>query len=730
MNAPQNETALSGGSLRAAHRFSTPLVSILGPALGGAFLIPHPWLGALLWLGLFQNLRFAAFALFGTVLAEGILRLFQIRDNSAAEGNLKANALLSSVVAAWLTEFAGLAVEAQILVVASTVIATTVLATAMLRTLLRASLPPLVVSYCLVSVFLFAIFPHWTLSAMAAMQWWPVPETPQQWLVTYFRTLGALLFSPTLGIGMIIALAILLWSRLAFLAGTIGWIAGIVTAVQLNQQGVLFYWMPTAYNSFLAGAALGAVFFVPSRISLALAALGGASAALLAAGLQHLSPYTAFGYLPLASALTIWVALSALGSAESYLVRRNHSLHEPSESAWQQLDYWSRRSGGNGPFVIVPLCGRSRIAQGEDGTLSHAGPWRHALDFQPIAVAEPGPFDGLVMAPASGFVERVQDGIADNPIGICNYAQNWGNYVTIRLDQGGWALLAHLQQGSIRVVPGSRVEAGAFIARLGNSGRSPAPHVHLQCQTGGEPSAPTLPFRLANFLSAPDAEQPFLHWHSAGLPSQGTLVSPAPANPAAQALLASAAPGVAVWSIETEGQLPRQVLRRQGDTERVRITLDTAGQHLLRGERGGALVVQLAADAWRVAELQRDCQPLLWLLALAVPTVPYAAGPGMKWDDLTPLLSSRLPADLALFLAPYRSKPFVRSRCHCTAAPDGEGRGLAVVSETTSALPWLPSRLHCRLDRLCGPVYLQAEFPHGRITYTLISFEPGLPFDY
>lgn len=447
MNAPQNETALSGGSLRAAHRFSTPLVSILGPALGGAFLIPHPWLGALLWLGLFQNLRFAAFALFGTVLAEGILRLFQIRDNSAAEGNLKANALLSSVAAAWLTEFAGLAVEAQILVVASTVIATTVLATAMLRTLLRASLPPLVVSYCLVSVFLLAIFPHWTLSAMAAMQWWPVPETPQQWLVTYFRTLGALLFSPTLGIGMIIALAILLWSRLAFLAGTIGWIAGIVTAVQLNQQGVLFYWMPTAYNSFLAGAALGAVFFVPSRISLALAALGGASAALLAAGLQHLSPYTAFGYLPLASALTIWVALSALGSAESYLVRRNHSLHEPPENAWQQLDYWSRRSGGNGPFVIVPLCGRSRIAQGEDGTLSHAGPWRHALDFQPIAVAEPGPFDGLVMAPASGFVERVQDGIADNPIGICNYAQNWGNYVTIRLDQGGWALLAHLQQG-------------------------------------------------------------------------------------------------------------------------------------------------------------------------------------------------------------------------------------------------------------------------------------------
>ena len=112
----------------------------------------------------------------------------------------------------------------------------------------------------------------------------------------------------------------------------------------------------------------------------------------------------------------------------------------------------------------------------------------------------------------------------------------------IRLDQGGWALLAHLQQGSILVGPGARVEVGAFIARVGNSGRSPIPHVHLQCQPTADPSEPTMPFQLANFLSAPDISQPFQHWHSAAMPSQGSLVSPAPANPAVQLLLASAAP--------------------------------------------------------------------------------------------------------------------------------------------------------------------------------------------
>ncbi len=726
MDAPNLEGVPNDGSLRTAHRFSTPLVSILGPALGGAFLIPHPWIGALLWLGLFENLRFAAFALFGTVLAESILRLFQIRDHSAAEGNLKANALLSAVAAAWLTEHSGLAVEAQILVVACTVAATTILATATLRPLLKAGLPPLVVAYCMVSVFLFAIFPHWTLSAMATMQWWPVPETAQQWLITYFRTLGALLFSPTLGIGIIIALAILLWSRLAFLAGTVGWIAGIFTAVQLNQLGVVFYWMPAAYNFFLAGAALGAIFLIPSRISLPLAALGGAATALLAAGFQHLSPYTAIGYLPLASALTIWVALSAVGVTENFLVRRNRTMHLPPETAWQRLDYWSRRSG-TGPFLIVPLCGQSRITQGEDGLLSHVGPWRHALDFQPVSAFEPGTYDGMVMAPASGYIERIHDGVSDNPTGICNYADNWGNFVMIRLDQGGWALLAHLQQGSILVGPGARVEVGAFIARVGNSGRSPIPHVHLQCQPTADPSEPTMPFQLANFLSAPDISQPFQHWHSAAMPSQGSLVSPAPANPAVQLLLASAAPGIAVWSIEVEGTVPN-ILGHQGDTERVTVTLDAAGQHLLRGDRGGMMTVQLSPDAWRVGEVQRNCSALLWLLALAVPSIPYAATPGMKWDDLAPLLASRLRGSLPLFFAPYRSKPFVRVRCHCTAAPDGEGHGLAIVSETSGSLPWLPTRLQCRLDRLCGPVSLQADFPHGRITYTLVSFEPGLPF--
>lgn len=55
-----------------------------------------------------------------------------------------------------------------------------------------------------------------------------------------------------------------------------------------------------------------------------------------------------------------------------------------------------------------------------------------------------------------------------------------GNHVTIRGDDGTYALVAHLQRASLDVRRGDRVTAGQRIARCGNSGNSSEPHVHAQ----------------------------------------------------------------------------------------------------------------------------------------------------------------------------------------------------------------------------------------------------------
>lgn len=55
-----------------------------------------------------------------------------------------------------------------------------------------------------------------------------------------------------------------------------------------------------------------------------------------------------------------------------------------------------------------------------------------------------------------------------------------GNHVTIRSDDGIYATIAHLRQGSLTVKVGDRVSAGSIIGECGNSGNTSEPHVHAQ----------------------------------------------------------------------------------------------------------------------------------------------------------------------------------------------------------------------------------------------------------
>lgn len=59
-----------------------------------------------------------------------------------------------------------------------------------------------------------------------------------------------------------------------------------------------------------------------------------------------------------------------------------------------------------------------------------------------------------------------------------------GNHIIVRTEQGNYALLAHLKQGSALVRRGDTVEAGEVLAACGNTGNSTEPHVHAQLMDG------------------------------------------------------------------------------------------------------------------------------------------------------------------------------------------------------------------------------------------------------
>ena len=89
-----------------------------------------------------------------------------------------------------------------------------------------------------------------------------------------------------------------------------------------------------------------------------------------------------------------------------------------------------------------------------------------------------------VVAPADGVVVAARDGARDNrpQMELENRRNPAGNHVVLDLGNGEFALLAHLQRGSLRVRTGQRVRAGDLLGLCGNSGNSSEPHLHFHVQ--------------------------------------------------------------------------------------------------------------------------------------------------------------------------------------------------------------------------------------------------------
>lgn len=92
-----------------------------------------------------------------------------------------------------------------------------------------------------------------------------------------------------------------------------------------------------------------------------------------------------------------------------------------------------------------------------------------------------------VVAPQSGVVVKVYEGIEDNAPFSMNMDEPQGNAVVIKHAEDEYSLLAHLRKGSVLVTEGSTVRLGDIIAESGNSGASDTPHLHFHVMDGPLP---------------------------------------------------------------------------------------------------------------------------------------------------------------------------------------------------------------------------------------------------
>jgi len=174
---------------------------------------------------------------------------------------------------------------------------------------------------------------------------------------------------------------------------------------------------------------------------------------------------------------------SPLKNGEFYVVNGGYSiLINPHMKALEREPLRSYR-GQSYALDIVKLNRYGFRAQGA---------WPRELSGYEI-FGEPlyAPCDGQVLFTENRLPDQVPPEYdRDNPA---------GNFVYLECGASS-VLLAHLMQSSVAVAPGDRVLKGQQIGRVGNSGYSTEPHLHLHAQRGGGAdflAADPLPLQVA-----------------------------------------------------------------------------------------------------------------------------------------------------------------------------------------------------------------------------------------
>jgi murein DD-endopeptidase len=109
-----------------------------------------------------------------------------------------------------------------------------------------------------------------------------------------------------------------------------------------------------------------------------------------------------------------------------------------------------------------------------------------------------------VLAVANGIVLTTRDDfpesstLSDHPTYSPNQAT--GNYIAMEIGKNQFVFYEHLKPGSIRVKPGQTVKKGDVIARLGFTGQTTGPHLHLHVADSDSPlGSEGIPFVFESF---------------------------------------------------------------------------------------------------------------------------------------------------------------------------------------------------------------------------------------
>lgn len=180
------------------------------------------------------------------------------------------------------------------------------------------------------------------------------------------------------------------------------------------------------------------------------------------------------------------------------------------------------------PLLFMPFSAGSQwyCTQGPGGTYSHKNELYYSYDWNKASgvnnTSNPA-FDQPIYSPIRGTVVHVTNWVTDfvdNGASTANNNYGWGNNVIIQDPMTGkYVRILHLKKGSIVVSVGQNVQIGTSLGRLGATGFSSSPHLHIHVQgSSATNKVPTIPI---NFVENPVISG---KWHTSKLTTNASVL--------------------------------------------------------------------------------------------------------------------------------------------------------------------------------------------------------------
>ena len=380
---------------------------------------------------------------------------------------------------------------------------------------------------------LYALGGNRLINLLTNIETWNIPD----FVAGFFRSISAILFKVNIGSGIILAIGVLIYSRIAFLLMVFGYSIAIFFGYLMggfNQIDMSYYNMGT--NFMLVAVALGGFYIIPSvrsflwifvSVPIAFLMVSSVGSLMFKQGIPIFS-------LPFCITVILFLYMLQMRAKPGKLVLTPVQYYSPEINLYTYINGKERWMPMMYHQLSLPFMGEWMVSQGYDGNMTHKGDWGKALDFVVLdnemkTYRYPGNlpehfycYNKPVLAPADGLVVEIIDFIEDNEIGGNNAQQNWGNSIVIKHAEGLYTKLSHLKKNSFKVAKGAFVKKGEIIAQVGNSGRSPEPHLHFQVQANPYVGSKTMSYPFAYFTTR---EKNDIVFHTYKIPNEGSFLS-------------------------------------------------------------------------------------------------------------------------------------------------------------------------------------------------------------